>query len=224
MRRILLFFFFSVSNLAFDASNRNFSSCIHRRHAKCVLFCGDGCHSRWLAHVRLILKPSYYWSTIIPLCNLRNWSIQKLKEYLNSSELIYSETEKYVFRTSSANSSLFFRTSSAELILCAVFCDSLLESMKLAIGYLHWSVMLIRGFVERHTQGQVPWRCATFWRLWVMRSHLHFWRFLSILVAPRFVLDFCALRAWCLSSINLEMLRTAHFNASRVGFCLANIC
>jgi hypothetical protein len=162
MRRILLCFYFTVSNLAFDASNRNFSSCIHRRHAKCVLFCGDGCHSRWLAHVRLILKPSYYWSTIIPLCNLRNWSIQKLKEYLNSSELIYSETEKHVFRTSSANSSLFFRTSSAELILCAVFCDSLLESMKLAIGYLHWSVMLIRGFVERHTQGQVPWRCATF--------------------------------------------------------------
>ena len=141
MRRIPLFVLHSMRRI--ETFFRNFSSCIHRRHAKCVLFCGDGCHSRWLAHVRLILKPSYYWSTIIPLCNLRNWSIQKLKEYLNSSELIYSETEKHVFRTSSANSSLFFRTSSAELILCAVFCDSLLESMKLAIGYLHWSVMLI---------------------------------------------------------------------------------
>jgi hypothetical protein len=29
------------------------------------------------------------------------------------------------------------------LILCAEFYDSLLESMKLAFGYLHWSVMLI---------------------------------------------------------------------------------
>jgi len=50
--------------------------------------------------------------------------------------LISSEIEHQVF-------SSFFRTSGVGLILCAEFCDSLLESMKLAFGYLHWSVMLI---------------------------------------------------------------------------------
>jgi hypothetical protein len=87
----------------------------------------------------LVLKPGYYSSKIIPLCNLRNGSLQKLKEELISSALIYSETEKRF-------SVILFSTDSAGLILCAAFCDSLLESMKLATGYLHWSkwsVMLI---------------------------------------------------------------------------------
>jgi hypothetical protein len=58
---------------------------------------------------------------------------------LISSALIYSETEKRF-------SVILFSADSAGLILCAAFCDSLLESMKLATGYLHWSkwsVMLI---------------------------------------------------------------------------------
>jgi hypothetical protein len=56
---------------------------------------------------------------------------------LISSALIYSETEKRF-------SVILFSADSAGLILCAAFCDSLLESMKLATGYLHWSVMLIK--------------------------------------------------------------------------------